>query len=484
MSIALIIAAGSRGDTEPLIALSLSLLASHRFRAVHLCLQRDYLHLLPSHPNLIPHPMPFDMDTVFTIFAPLFFRDLVVSFLQRRSPRILQVQNATLALFVKKAVVAHLPALHSLAVHVAPDIIVGGILTAVVAHTIAQHLAVPVANFNFWPITRTPDYPFLLNDVATARVAADAIVAMHVASDPRDASDRCDSDQNQANLTSYETLEHALHLPGLRDLNAFRSKHGLSALTLTHLTAIYAATLPGVHVINSYSAELIPRRPHWPASVHSVPALADNYLPPGWNPSTSCPNILKYLSRGMDKPFCISFGSMRLLDRANAVTRVIFSAARKLGLTRILLLTGDMQLGAHRLSLFSNFDRELKRWALEHVYETNEAVQYAWLLPRCSGLLCHGGAGTVAAALRAGIPLTIAPVVCDQFFWARLLRGVGRAGMVEGELRAAGESQFVEALEFANRTDVVGRARVMAEKVREGGSGAEVAAKLLGKLAR
>lgn len=484
MSTALIIAAGSRGDTEPLVSLSLSLLATAHFQTVHLCLQRDYLHLLPSHPNLIPHPMPFDVGKAFSLFAHLFFKDLVLSVLQRRPPRILPLQNNALALFVKKEIVAYLPALYHLATHIAPDIIIGGILTAVISHSIAEHLAVPVANINFWPLTRTQSYPYLLYDVATARAAADAIIDLRTNSAQNGTTSRLTSDQQQANLVSYETLEHGLHLLSLPNLNAFRAKLGMQPLNPTHLTAIYEATLPGVHVINSYLDELVPRRPQWPASVHSVPALADDYLPPGWNPSQYCPSILKYLSESDDKPFCISFGSMRLMDRASAVTRAIFSAMRKLRFSRILLLTGDMNLGTCRLSRFSSTDRELRRWASEHVYETREPVQYAWLLPLCSGLLCHGGSGTVAAALRAGIPLVVAPVICDQFFWARLLRGVERAGVIEGELRTAGEGQFIEALEFASGEEVIDGAREMAQRIQQGGSGAEVAANLLGRLVK
>jgi len=39
----------------------------------------------------------------------------------------------------------------------------------------------------------------------------------------------------------------------------------------------------------------------------------------------------------------------------------------------------------------------------------------------------HGGAGTTAAALRAGIPSVIVPHLGDQPFWARKLRRIGAA---------------------------------------------------------
>ena len=46
-------------------------------------------------------------------------------------------------------------------------------------------------------------------------------------------------------------------------------------------------------------------------------------------------------------------------------------------------------------------------------------VDYSCLLPRCSAMVHHGGAGTVAAALRAGIPSVICPLHFDQYMWVR-----------------------------------------------------------------
>jgi sterol 3beta-glucosyltransferase len=60
------------------------------------------------------------------------------------------------------------------------------------------------------------------------------------------------------------------------------------------------------------------------------------------------------------------------------------------------------------------------------------AVSHAphqWLFPRVSVAVHHAGAGTVAAALRAGTPMALAPIAVDQFFWSRRVEalGVGRA---------------------------------------------------------
>jgi hypothetical protein len=55
-------------------------------------------------------------------------------------------------------------------------------------------------------------------------------------------------------------------------------------------------------------------------------------------------------------------------------------------------------------------------------------VPHQLLLPRCTAVVCHGGAGTMLAALGCGLPLLTIPQGADQFLNAGLCaaRGVGR----------------------------------------------------------
>jgi sterol 3beta-glucosyltransferase len=48
-----------------------------------------------------------------------------------------------------------------------------------------------------------------------------------------------------------------------------------------------------------------------------------------------------------------------------------------------------------------------------------DAVPHDWLFPQLTAAVHHGGAGTAAAAYRAGIPTMIVPFFGDQFFWAQ-----------------------------------------------------------------
>ena len=54
-----------------------------------------------------------------------------------------------------------------------------------------------------------------------------------------------------------------------------------------------------------------------------------------------------------------------------------------------------------------------------------EWVPYTWLLPRLSAMVHHGGAGSTAAGLRAGLPQLVLPFGYDQMLWARQIHALG-----------------------------------------------------------
>ncbi len=49
------------------------------------------------------------------------------------------------------------------------------------------------------------------------------------------------------------------------------------------------------------------------------------------------------------------------------------------------------------------------------------SIPHDLLLPECNAVLHHGGAGTSAAVLTAGLPHIVCPFHFDQFSWVRLL---------------------------------------------------------------
>ena len=56
---------------------------------------------------------------------------------------------------------------------------------------------------------------------------------------------------------------------------------------------------------------------------------------------------------------------------------------------------------------------------------TVDAVPFSWFFPRMSAVVHHGGAGTTAAGLRAGMPSIVIPFFGDQPFWGRRVAQLG-----------------------------------------------------------
>lgn len=54
-------------------------------------------------------------------------------------------------------------------------------------------------------------------------------------------------------------------------------------------------------------------------------------------------------------------------------------------------------------------------------------VDYTWLFPRAAAVVHHGGFGTGAAVLRAGVPQVVAPIFVDHPFWAERMEALGVA---------------------------------------------------------
>ena len=53
------------------------------------------------------------------------------------------------------------------------------------------------------------------------------------------------------------------------------------------------------------------------------------------------------------------------------------------------------------------------------------SVPHSWLFPQMAAVVHHGGAGTTAAGLRAGVPSIPTPFFGDQPFWGQRVQALG-----------------------------------------------------------
>ncbi len=111
---------------------------------------------------------------------------------------------------------------------------------------------------------------------------------------------------------------------------------------------------------------------------------------------------------GSEPPVVIGFGSMPAFP-ADAITKKIVEAVDGLR-RRVVLLSGWAGLGKIPLP--------------DHVLAA-DFVPHGWLFPRAACVVHHGGAGTTAAAFRAGIPQAVVWHLGDQPMWGRKVSQLG-----------------------------------------------------------
>jgi sterol 3beta-glucosyltransferase len=169
-------------------------------------------------------------------------------------------------------------------------------------------------------------------------------------------------------------------------------------------------------LIYGYSLHVIPKPPDWGDWLH-VTGFWFLEQSASWQPPAA---LLDFLQAG-PPPIYIGFGSM-LEWEAALFTRLVIDALQNLGL-RGILHEGWGELGVGDLP--------------DNLFRIQN-VPHDWLFPQMAALVHHGGAGTTAAGLYAGVPAVIVPFFADQPFWGERLRqlGVGPAPIPRRKLSA------------------------------------------------
>ena len=170
-------------------------------------------------------------------------------------------------------------------------------------------------------------------------------------------------------------------------------------------------------VLMAFSPLVVPPPADWDPGI-TVTGYWYLDRPMDWVP----PPALAAFIRSGPPPVYVGFGSMGLGD-ADATIGAILAALRQTG-CRAVVSAGWGGLRAADLP--------------PEIFAA-EAVPHDWLFPQMAAIIHHGGAGTTAAALRAGVPSVLVPFMVDQFFWARRLRecGVAPSGIPHGRLTGA-----------------------------------------------
>ena len=312
------------------------------------------------------------------------------------------------------------------------DLIVAGSLGEHRAACVAEARGVPLVCLHYAPMRPTGAYPNLL--ITTVRLS------------------------RRRNLATHSRFQRMYWASMAADINSFRADLGLAPVTAPTATRLAAArTLE----LQAYHQALVPDLDDYPAHRPLVGFLTpDQELRRRLGELDVDGPVEAWLNTG-DPPVFVGFGSMPIIDPA-AMMAMITATADRLGV-RMLIGAG-----------WSRFDQPS---AGGRVQVAAGVLNYDRVLPRCRAAVHHGGSGTVAASVAAGIPTFVCSLVADNPFWgARVAElGIGvheRFGDLTGD-------RFEAGLRRAFQSEVIIRARQTGVAVRADTGAAARAADLV-----
>ncbi len=160
-----------------------------------------------------------------------------------------------------------------------------------------------------------------------------------------------------------------------------------------------------IPTLYSYSPAFLPKPEDWSDRVH-VTGYWFLETPKKWTPPKA---LLEFLKLGAP-PVYVGFGSMTDRDPV-ATTRLMLDAIAQTG-RRAILASGWAGLGTLEVP--------------ESVFQLKTDVPFEWLFPQTSAVVHHGGSGTVAEVLRAGVPsVAVYQTLSDQCFVGHRIAELG-----------------------------------------------------------
>ncbi|MEU4424706.1 glycosyltransferase [Actinoplanes sp. NPDC024001] len=196
------------------------------------------------------------------------------------------------------------------------------------------------------------------------------------------------------NLTAARALRLLGQAPFARQTAALRRELGLPRLgPAATFRRMDAERWP---VLHGFSPAVVPAPADWPA----YRPMTGYWWPPVGGELS--PRLQRFLDDG-EPPVFVGFGSLA----APGLDRVVDEALARLG-RRAVIQGGAAGLATDRRDVLVVGDEP-----------------HTALFPRVRAVVHHAGAGTTAAALRAGVPAVCVPFAADQPFWAGRVAALG-----------------------------------------------------------
>jgi sterol 3beta-glucosyltransferase len=198
-----------------------------------------------------------------------------------------------------------------------------------------------------------------------------------------------------------------------------------------------------VPILYGFSSHVVPKPSDWQHLAH----LTGYWIPEEEHEREPAREIVDFLAAG-PAPITIAFGSTKT-KRLSEIKHKVLSTVTERN-QRCILVTGET----------------------DPTYPASDVLQvdyvpYSWLFPRSAAVIHHGGAGTTARGLMAGIPNIILPFTSDQPFWGRQVHSLG-AGPKPIPAKNPSLKDLNLALDQAlNNQEMKGKAKRIANLLRE-----------------
>lgn len=196
-----------------------------------------------------------------------------------------------------------------------------------------------------------------------------------------------------------------------------------------------------IPVIHAFSNELIGRPADWQEQ-HIITGFLST--PPQSNYEIPT-HLANWLTQG-NKPVYIGFGSIPVPSTQklrNIIEHMLLHTNN-----RIVFCTGWSQI--------PDLPQHPNLFVISH-------ANHQWLLPQCKTAVIHGGIGTLAAVLKAGIPVIVVSIFVDQPLWGKMI--VEKQNGLHIPWRKLTAAKLLNAINQTAGTEMINRAKLMAENI-------------------
>ncbi|WP_394842209.1 SAM-dependent methyltransferase [Pendulispora brunnea] len=405
-----LLASGTRGDVQPFVALALAL--QRRGHDVRVAAAQGFADMVAQ--SGARH-VPLSAD-----YEEIFQSEEGVRWLSAGNTFKLMQMLADMDRRIRPRMNREL-----LAASEGADAIIGNLVIENAAACIAEKLGVPLILGYTMPVLPNSDFPspFFAKRMFNGRKMAGRTM----------------------NRLTHSLLETVYWQTQKKIVNGWRAELGLPPTSISMRVRLWRA---GVPILHCYSTHIVPRPSDW----GDANVMTGYWTMPEDMRMRACgdpsPELVRWLEAG-SPPVYLGYWRLPVTDKA-AMLRLAVDVANTLGIRFVIGANWtEQEIAALRVP--------------ENIFITS-SVDHDWLFERCSATVHHGGAGTTAATLRAGLPMVIFPLCNDQPFWGRRITDLGVGTCMPFEQLTA--TRLGQALRGIQSEDVRTRARKLGEALR------------------